>query len=197
MTTLDEAFWRLLLLDARTHVGWKAEPIDDATLRRLYELVRMAPTGANSQPLRIAFVKSAAAKERLRPALDAGNVDKTMAAPVTAILAWDSRFFDEMHKLVPHRPDMGKRLGERPVADRERAGTQSAYLQAGYFILAARGLGLDCGPMGGFDPAKVDAEFFADGRWRSLLLVNLGHGDPTKLRPRAPRLEFEEACRVE
>lgn len=196
MPVLDDAVWRQLFLDARTHGNWLDQPLDDQVLRRLYELVRMGPTSSNSQPLRLVFVTTAAAKERLRPALDAGNVEKTMRAPATAIVAWDTGFFEKMARLAPHRPDAGQRLGALPPDVRQAMAVQSATLQAGYLVVAARGLGLDCGPMGGFDEERVDAEFFPDGQWKSLLLVNLGHGDPARLHPRAPRLDFDEACRV-
>ena len=196
MLALDDTAWRLLFLDARTHNGWLDRPVEDVVLRRLYELVRMGPTASNSQPLRLVFVKSSAAKQRLRPALDAGNVEKTMRAPVTAIVGYDNEFYEKMAKLVPHRPDMGKRLAALEPEVRRRMALQSATLQGGYLIIAARGLGLDCGPMAGFDADRVDAEFFPDGKWKSMFLLNLGYGDAAKLRPRAPRLEFEEACRV-
>jgi 3-hydroxypropanoate dehydrogenase len=133
----------------------------------------------------------------VRPALDAGNVEQTMNAPATAIVAYDTRFFEEMPKLAPTRPDIGARFASAPDAVRERLAFQGGTLQGGYLMLAARALGLDCGPMGGFDRAKVDAAFFPDGRWKSNFLVNLGYGDPAHLRPRAPRLEFDEACRIE
>jgi 3-hydroxypropanoate dehydrogenase len=197
MTVLDDAALGLLFLDARTHRRWVDRPVDDALLRRVYELARWPPTSANSQPMRVVFVRSAEAKERLRPALDAGNVEQTMRAPATAIVAYDTRFFDQMAKLAPTRPDIGTRFASAPEAVRDRLAFQGGTLQGGYFILAARGLGLDCGPMGGFDRAKVDAEFFPDGQWKSNFLVNLGYGDPEALRPRAPRLEFEDACRIE
>ena len=196
MKHLDDTVWRQLLLDARTHNGWSGEPLDDAVLRRLYELARMGPTAMNSQPVRLVFVKSTEAKERLRPALAAGNVDKTMAAPVTAIVAYDTEFYGKMEKLVPHAPDAGRRIGGMDAESRRRMALLSATLQGGYIILAARGLGLDCGPMGGFDADKVDAEFFPDHIWKSIFLLNLGHGDPAKLHPRAPRLDFDEACRI-
>ena len=196
MTILDEAAWRLLLVDAQTHYHWLDEPVDDAVLRRLYELARMAPTAMNCQPVRLVFVKSREAKERLRPALAPGNVDKTMAAPVTAIVAYDTHFYTHLKKLVPHMPGADQQIaGMKPEAQTHMA-TLSATLQGGYIILAARGLGLDCGPMAGFDAAKVDAEFFPDGRCRSIFLLNLGHGDHAKLYPRAPRLDFDEACRI-
>ncbi|MDY0003244.1 MAG: malonic semialdehyde reductase [Polyangia bacterium] len=196
MNPLEDDAWRLLLLDARTHNGWSPQPIEDALLHRLYELVRMGPTAMNSQPVRLLFVKSPEAKERLRPALASGNVDKTMAAPVTVIVAYDSEFYDKMSRLVPHAPDAGRRIGGMDADGRRRMALLSATLQGGYIILAARGLGLDCGPMAGFDANKVDAEFFADGKWKSIFLLNLGRGDPAKLRPRAPRLDFDEACRI-
>jgi 3-hydroxypropanoate dehydrogenase len=193
---LDENALRQLLLDARTHNGWIDRPVEDALLRRLYDLVRMGPTAMNCQPVRLVFVKSPEAKQRLRPALSPGNVDKTMAAPATAIVAWDTRFFEMMGKLVPHMPGAGAGIGAMPPEARQRMGTLSASLQGGYLILAARSLGLDCGPMGGFDAARVDADFFPDGRHKSMFLVNLGYGDAAKLRPRAPRLDFDEACSI-
>lgn len=184
---------RQLFLDARTHNGWKPGDIDEATLQKLYELTRMPPTAANCQPGRFVFVKSAAAKARLKPALSAGNVEKTMAAPATAICAYDLRFADRMSKLFPVAPSIFDGLdGEALISTL----TQNGSLQCAYLILAARALGLDCGPMGGFDRAKVDAAFFEGTSWRSILLVNLGSGDESKLYPRNPRLSFDEACRI-
>jgi 3-hydroxypropanoate dehydrogenase len=195
-TAIDDDL-RLLFLDAHTHSAWLDQPVDDAILERLYALARMPPTSGNSQPMRLLFVKSRAAKERLRPALSAGNVDKTMSAPVTAIVGWDTAFYEHAGKLFPQSAGQRDRLAGMPEAARERLALVSGCLQGGYLILAARALGLDCGPMGGFDNAKVDAEFFPDGRWRSIFLLNLGHGDPAKVRPRNPRLDFAEACRIE
>lgn len=197
MTTSREEEIELLFTAARTHSAWLDRPVPNDLLERLYALVRMGPTGGNAQPLRVVFVKSPEARERLRPALMPGNVDKTMSAPVTAIIAFDARYYDKLPQLFPARPEMRDHIAGMPEALRERLGTHSALLQAGYLILAARALGLDCGPMGGFDPAVVDGAFFPDGGWRSLLLVNLGYGDRDKLFPRLPRLSFEEACRVE
>ena len=197
MPVLDAAALRLMFLDARTHRHWLERPVEDALLGRVYDLARWPPTSANSSPMRVVFVKSAAAKERLRPALDAGNVEQTMSAPVTAIVAHDLHFFEMMSKLAPARPEMGARFAAAPEAVRERLAVLGGSLQGGYLMLAARALGLDCGPMGGFDRAKVDAAFFPDGRWKSNFLVNLGYGDPSMLRPRAPRLDFDEACRIE
>lgn len=193
---LDAHSWNLLLGDARTHRAWHDRPVDAATLQRLYDLLKLAPTAMNNQPLRIVFVQSAAAKERLRPALDAGNVAKTMSAPVTAILAFDGAFASHLGKLAPHAPQAAAAAAAEPLADREATARTNALLQAGYFILTARGLGLDCGPMGGFDAAAVDAAFLAGTPWRAMLLVNLGHGDASQLYPRAPRLDFDEACRI-
>jgi 3-hydroxypropanoate dehydrogenase len=194
---LDAAALDQLFLAARTYNGFSARPVEDATLREMYELARMAPTSANSQPGRVLFVRSPAAKEKLRPALSAGNVDKTMAAPVTAVVAYDLQFHAQMSKLFPARPEMGKALAALPEAARDFMLLQNGSLQAAYLIMAARALGLDCGPMGGFDRAKVDAAFFSELPWRSIVLINLGYGDPSKLFPRNPRLTFEEACRVE
>lgn len=197
MSTARDEEIALLFNDARTHHVWLDRPVDDDLLRRAYELARMGPTGGNSHPLRVLFVKSRAAKERLRPALMPLNVDKTMAAPVTAILAYDSEFYEKLPQLFPARPELRDRMAGLPAEARDRQAYQSATLEAGYLILAARALGLDCGPMGGFDTAQVDAAFFADGKWRSTLLLNIGYGDPQKLHPRLPRLEFSEACRIE
>ncbi len=196
---LSESGRDLLFREARTHRAWIEQPVSDETLRELYGLMKYGPTSANTCPGRVLFVRTREAKERLRPALSPGNVDKTMAAPVTAILAYDLCFFEKMRKLAPTRPNAGERFGSPPefVA---RMALQGGTLEAGYFILAARSVGLDCGPMGGFDNAKVDAEFFAPGTafeyWRSNILCNLGHGDASKLSLRDPRLDFDEACAV-
>ena len=197
MAVLDDEALRLLFFNARTHRAWLDRPVDDALLSRIYELGRWPPTSGNCEPMRLVFVKSHEAKAKLRPALDTGNVDQTMSAPVTAIVAYDTRFFDEMPKLTPQRPEMGARFAGAPEAVRERLAFQNGSLQGGYLILAARALGLDCGPMGGFDRAKVDAAFFPDGRWKSNFLLNIGYGNSATLRPRAPRLDFDEACQIE
>jgi 3-hydroxypropanoate dehydrogenase len=194
---LDEQSLDRLFRQARTHASWLDQPVTDAQLHEIYELMKWAPTSSNTSPGRIVFVRSREAKERLRPALSAGNVDKTMAAPVTAILAYDLQFYEKMPKLLPQRPERRESFARSPEAA-ERIAVQNGTLQAGYFILAARALGFDCGPMGGFDNVKVDATFFAPGTphesYRSNILCNLGYGDPAKLLPRNPRLDFEEAC---
>jgi 3-hydroxypropanoate dehydrogenase len=181
----------LLFRNARTHHSWADEPVPDAVLQQAYALARMAPTSANSSPMRIAFVRSPEAKERLRPALSRGNLEKTMKAPVTAIIAYDMAFYDQLPRLFSAEA-RGWFAGS-PEAIRTAA-FRNGSLQGAYFIIAARGMGLDCGPMSGFDNAKVDAEFFPDGKWKSNFLINLGYGDGHKLRPRNPRLSFAEAC---
>jgi 3-hydroxypropanoate dehydrogenase len=186
-----------LFLSARTHIAWTDRSVDDALLRRLYDVARMAPTSANTQPARFVFVKSAEAKSRLRPALSPGNVEKTMQAPATAIVAYDPMFYENVPKLFPARPEMKTSFSNMQPQVRDFFLVQNGSLQAAYLILAARALGLDCGPMGGFDRAKVDEAFFSEKPWKSILLINLGYGDRTKLFPRNPRLDFDEACRIE
>jgi len=179
---------------ARTHRAWSARPVTDETLHAVYELMKWGPTSSNCCPARIAFVRSPEAKERLRPALDAGNVAQTMAAPATAIVAYDLEFHDKLPLLVPHRDARSGFVG-KPELIRTTA-QQSGTLQGAYLIIAARALGLDCGPMGGFDNARVDATFFPQGTVKSNFLCNLGYGDPAKLHGRAPRLAFDDACRI-
>jgi 3-hydroxypropanoate dehydrogenase len=198
VTTASEEDIKLLFLDARTHSVWVDRPVDDQLLRRIYELARMPPTGANSQPLRVVFVRSRAAKEKLRPALSPGNVDKTMNAPATAIVAYDTEFYEKLPVLGAGRgEEMRAKVAGLPAEVRARLAYQGSSLQGGYLILAARALGLDCGPMGGFDNAQVDAAFFPDGKWKSNFLINLGYGDGERVHPRNPRLTFDEACRIE
>ncbi len=183
-----------LFRQARTHRAWLSRRVPVAMLREVYELARMGPTSANSSPARFVFLESEAAKARLVPALAPGNVEKTKAAPVTVIVAWDSEFYEKLPQLSPHGDMRSYFAGNQPLID--ETALRNSSLQGGYFILAARSLGLDCGPMSGFDAAKVNAEFFPDGKWKVNFLCNLGYGDHSKLYPRDPRLEFEEACRV-
>jgi 3-hydroxypropanoate dehydrogenase len=185
----------LIFRQARTHNVWLEKPVDDELLRRVYHLAKMGPTSANMCPLRVVFVKSREAKEKLRPCLDAGNVDKTMSAPVTALLGMDVRFYEELPKLFPHA-DAKPWFKNLPENVLETLALRNSSLQGAYFMLAARSLGLDCGPMSGFDNAKADAAFFAGTSVKSNFLCNLGHGDASKLFPRSPRLGFEEACRI-
>jgi len=190
---LDEKALDLILLKARTQNGWLPTPVTDAELRAIYQIMRSGPTSANSCPARILFVRNPEAKARLIPALSPGNVDKTRAAPVTAIIGYDTRFYELLPKLFPHRPEM-KNPYEANAKLAETVAFRNGTLQGAYFMIAARAVGLDVGGMSGFDNAKVDAEFFPDGRVKSNFLCNVGHGDPTKVMAKLPRLEFEEAC---
>lgn len=183
-----------LFLSARTHNAWLDRPVDDALLRRLYEICRMGPTSANCSPMRVVFVTSPDAKEKLRPALSQGNLAKTMAAPATAIIAYDMRFYEHLPKLFPHTDARPWFEGKDEVI--AQTAFRNGSLQGAYLMLAARALGLDCGPMSGFDNATVDAAFFPDGRFRSNFLCNLGYGDDGALFPRSPRFAFDEACTI-
>jgi 3-hydroxypropanoate dehydrogenase len=177
---------------ARTYRTWREEPVGDDTLHALYELMKWGPTSSNCCPARFVFVKSPAAKKRLRPALDAGNVTQTMAAPATAIVAYDLEFYEKLPRLAPHVDARSAFVGNAELT--RTTALRNGSLQGAYMIIAARALGLDCGPMSGFDNAKVDAAFFPGSAWKSNFLCNLGYGDPAKLHPRAPRLAFDEAC---
>ncbi|MFZ4756613.1 MAG: malonic semialdehyde reductase [Burkholderiaceae bacterium] len=184
-----------LFNSARTQNGWLPTPVTDDELRAVYDLLKMAPTSANTQPARFVFLRTPAAKERLRPALSPGNLDKTMSAPVVAIVAYDLEFHEHIPKVFPHNPGMKTGFdGAEKLAVRDRFAFRNGSLQGAYLILAARAVGLDCGPMSGFDNAKVDAEFFPDGRFKSNFLCNLGHGDPAKVMQRLPRFAFDEVC---
>src|SRR5579862_783102 len=185
----------LLFRRARSHSVWLDKPVDDGLLKQVYELMKFGPTSANMCPLRIMFVKSPEAKERLRPALDPGNVTKVMTAPVTVILGMEIHFYDKLPQLFPH-VDARAWFKDLPENVLEYIALRNSSLQGAYFMLAARALGLDCGPMSGFDNAKVDAAFFAGTTVKSNFLCNLGHGDATKVHPRNPRLSFEEACQI-
>lgn len=179
---------------ARTHSAWLDTPVDAGILKQIYDLTKMAPTSANCQPLRVVFVTSPEAKEKLKPCLDGGNVEKTMKAPVVAILGMDMAFYEQLPKLFPHADARSWFAGnEKKIYD---TAFRNSSLQGGYFILAARALGLDCGPMSGFDNAKVDAAFFAGTTITSNFLVNLGHGDDSTLHPRSPRPDFNDFCRI-
>jgi 3-hydroxypropanoate dehydrogenase len=192
--TLDGAALDLLFREARTHNGWLDKPVDDDLLRRVWDLARMGPTSANCSPARILFIKSGAAKERLRPALSAGNLEKTMAAPATAVIGYDLDFPEHLPRLFPHDDAKSWFTGNEALI--QTTAFRNGTLQGAYFIIAARALGLDCGPMSGFDNAKVDAAFFAGTRVTSNFLCNLGYGDPAKLFERSPRFTFDEACKV-
>ncbi|MFS2224891.1 malonic semialdehyde reductase [Pantoea sp. B65] len=182
----------ILFTSARTHNSWLNKPVSDTQLAEIYQLVRMGPTSANCSPARFLFVRSAEGKEKLRPTLSSGNLEKTMAAPVTAIVAWDPLFYDALPTLFPHA-DARSWFTSSPELAEETAFRNSS-LQAAYLISACRALGLDTGPMSGFDRAKVDAAFFADSGWKSNLLINIGYGDSSKVYGRLPRLDFTDAC---
>jgi len=185
----------LLFRAARTHNVWLDQPVDDALLRQVYDLAKLGPTSANMCPMRVVFVKSKAGKEKLKPALDPGNVDKTMRAPVTAVIGMDIHFYEKLPTLFPHA-DAKAWFKDLPESLLEYIALRNSSLQGAYFMLAARALGLDCGPMSGFNNQKVDEAFFAGTTVKSNFLCNLGHGDASRLYPRSPRLSFEEACEV-
>ena len=184
-----------LFLTARTQNKWLPGDISDATLTRLYDLLKMAPTSANCSPGRFVFVKSAAAKEKLLPALSKNNVDKTMTASVTVIVATDKLFYDYLPKLFPHA-DAKSWFTSSPAMAQE-TGFRNSTLQGAYLMMAARAIGLDCGAMSGFDPKLVNEAFFAGSSWTANFLVNLGHGDASGVFARSPRLDFSEACRID
>lgn len=192
MKALDDAALALLFTEARSHNGWRPEPVSDALLEQVYTLARTGPTSANCSPGRFVFVRTPEGKARLAPALSKGNLEKTMNAPVTVIAAWDSAFYDKLPTLFPHADARSWFTGSVEAA-RETA-FRNATLQAAYLLLAARALGLDAGPMSGFDRARIDAAFFTGTPWTTNFLINLGHGDPAKLFGRLPRLDFSQAC---
>lgn len=181
-----------LFTEARTHYTWRPDPVTDDELRRLYDLIRFGPTSANSSPARFLFLRTPEAKERLRPALSTGNVDKTLTAPVVTIVAHDPAFFEHLPTLFPHADARAWFAGNEALA--ADTAFRNGTLQGAYLIMAARAIGLDTGPMSGFDNARVDEIFLADRGWKSNFLLNLGHGEPSGLFPRAPRLDFDEAC---
>ncbi|MFA5900797.1 MAG: malonic semialdehyde reductase [Hyphomicrobium sp.] len=194
MPHADDAALRQGFLDARTHNAWQAKEVPDTMLRRLIEVVQMGPTSANCEPARYVFVKSAEAKAKLKPLLSEGNREKTMQAPVCAIIGYDMEFYEQLSKTFPHK-DMRSAFVGNPEKILDAAFRNSS-LQGAYLIIAARLLGLDCGPMSGFDAAGVDAAFFAGTAYRSNFLCNLGYGDPSKLMPRLPRLDFDEVAQI-
>jgi 3-hydroxypropanoate dehydrogenase len=206
-TVLKDEALDLIFREARTHSAWLDKPVTDELLAQLYDLMKWGPTSANGSPARLVFLRTKQAKERLRPALSPGNIEKTMTAPVTAIIAYDLLFFEKLPKLFPHSPGMRNLFAQNPQLVEDTARRNSS-LQGAYLIIAARALGLDCGPMSGFDNAKLDEEFFGAGKEcqgceqeffpaghvKSNFLCNIGYGDESKLFPRAPRLAFSEAC---
>ncbi|MBI3541866.1 MAG: malonic semialdehyde reductase [Deltaproteobacteria bacterium] len=194
MATLSKDALDQLFYKARTHSDWLDKPVSDETLRAIHDLMKWPPTSANCSPARIVFVKSKAAKEKLLACVSPGNLEKTKNAPVTAIIAEDMKFYDKLPKLFPHTDARSWFAGNEPLI--EKTAFRNGTLQGAYLMLAARALGVDCGPMSGFDNAKLDAAFFAGTSVRSNFLCNLGYGNPEKLFPRSPRLDFEEACSI-
>jgi 3-hydroxypropanoate dehydrogenase len=192
---LDDRALDLIFREARTHKGWQPKPVSDETLRRLYDIMKWGPTSANCSPARILFLRSKEAKERLRPALGKVNIEQTMAAPVTALIGHDLGFYELLPRLYPHDQTARSWFAGKDEVIRSTA-FRNGTLQGAYLIIAARAVGLDCGPMSGFDNAKADAEFFSGTQVKSNFLCNLGYGDPAKLDPRSPRLGFDEACKV-
>lgn len=203
---LNDDAMNVLFRAARTHNAWLDRRVGDDTLRQLYDLMKWGPTSANSSPARVLFLRTPQAKARLLPALSPGNVEKTRTAPVTAIIAYDLHFYDKLPRLFPHNPSMREAFANAPQLI-EATARRNSSLQGAYLIIAARAVGLDAGPMSGFDAAKVDEEFFGTdkcetceeeffprGHVRTNFLCNLGYGNPAHLFPRSPRLDFEEAC---
>jgi len=192
--SLDNTALDALFRTARTQNKWTDQAVTDDELKAIFDLAKMAPTSANSSPARFVFVRSAEAKEKLKPALSAGNLEKTMTAPVTVIVAFDPKFYDQLPKLFPHADARAWFAGNEALA--LETAQRNSTLQGAYIIMAARALGIDSGAMSGFDKAAVDAAFFADSGFKSNFLINLGHGDASGLFPRSPRFEFDEACSI-
>lgn len=194
LPSLDEHALAQLFLEARTHNAWQSREVSEQTLRKLYDMVKMGPTSANCSPARFVFVRSTAGKDKLLPCVSSGNADKTATAPCTVIVAYDKRFYDQLPTLFPHTDARSWFTGSEAFA--EQTALRNSSMQAGYLILAARAMGLDTGPMSGFDPKAVDDAFFAGTDWTVNLLINLGYGDTAGVKPRLPRLDFEDACQL-
>lgn len=191
---LDEINLDTLFREARTHSEWQSRPVSDELLYQIFDLLKWAPTSANSSPARFVFVRSVEAKQRLMPAIAPGNMEKTKAAPVTVIVAHDTEFYEKLPTLFPHADARSWFAGNQSLI--ETTAFRNGTLQGAYLIMAARSLGLDAGPMSGFDNAKVDQTFFPEGKIKSNFLINLGYGNKSKLFPRSPRLSFEEAAQI-
>ncbi|WP_251978273.1 malonic semialdehyde reductase [Salinicola avicenniae] len=194
LPSLDDQALAQLFLEARTHNAWEDREVSEETLRRLYDLVKMGPTSANCCPARFVFVRTTAGKDKLLPCVSAGNADKTATAPCTVIVAYDQRFYDQLPTLFPHTDARSWFTGSEAFA--EQTALRNSSLQAGYLILAARAVGLDTGPMSGFDANAIDEAFFAGTTWRVNLLINLGYGEASSVKPRLPRLDFDDACQL-
>jgi 3-hydroxypropanoate dehydrogenase len=191
---LDDGALAALFTEARAFTRWQDRPVSEAVIERSLELAQFGPTSGNCEPMRLVLVKSPAGKERLLPCVSSGNYEKVRTAPVTAIVAYDREFYEHLPRLYPHTDARGWFTSNEALA--LETAFRNSSLQGAYLILALRAHGLDCGPMSGFDNAKVDAEFFPDGTVKSNFLINIGHGDPTKLFDRSPRWEFDEVCKI-
>ena len=192
---MDNTFLDPLFFQARTYYAWLPKPVLEEQLHAIYDILKWGPTSANGCPMRILFLQTEEAKARLLPALAPQNVEKSRTAPVVALISYDMEFYEKLPQLFPHA-DARSWFAGKPEAFITEAALRNGTLQGAYFIIAARAIGLDCGPMSGFDADKVNAEFFPDGKWKINFVCNLGYGDPSQLYPRLPRLEFEEACKV-
>ncbi|SFV88059.1 Predicted reductase RutE in novel pyrimidine catabolism pathway [hydrothermal vent metagenome] len=191
---LDKNTMDILFTKARSYNAWLDKNIADEQIHQLYDLMKFGPTAANTCPARITFVRSNEAKAKLKPHLDEGNVDKAMSAPAVAIISYDTEFYEKLDKLFPHTDAKSWYAGK---PDKIKAvGSMNATLQGAYFMLAARSIGLDCGPMGGFNADTLDDAFFPDGNTKSLFICGIGYGDSRKIFPRSPRLDFDEACKI-
>ncbi|PIR32370.1 MAG: malonic semialdehyde reductase [Alphaproteobacteria bacterium CG11_big_fil_rev_8_21_14_0_20_44_7] len=194
MTEINQQALDVIFNDARTHSAWLEKDVPDELLQKAYDLAKIAPTSANCQPMRIVFVKSDEAKARLKPHLAEGNVEKTMQAPVCAIIAHDMEFYNELPWLFPHADAKSWFEGNEEAI--KQTAFRNGSLQGAYFILACRAVGLDCGPMSGFNNDGVDAEFLDGTKWKSNFLINIGYGDSSKLHPRSPRPDFNKFCKI-
>lgn len=193
-TALTDESLDILFREARSHNAWQDKPLSDDLLKQLYDLMKMGPTSANSCPARFVFIKSVEAKQKLKACLDEGNVKKSISAPVVAIIGMDLEFYEKLPKLFPHTDARGWYVGKTEKI--QQTAFRNSSLQGAYLIMAARSLGLDCGPMSGFDSAKLDAAFFPDGKVKSNFICAIGYGDPAGLYPRGPRLDFNEAAEI-
>ncbi|MEY3220922.1 MAG: hypothetical protein RIT27_2279 [Pseudomonadota bacterium] len=194
METLENNALEQLFLNARTHNGWQDKAVSEELLKKLYDLLKFAPTSANASPARFLFLTSKESKEKLKPFLLEGNIEKTLQAPVTVIIGYDVTFYEQLPFLFPHTDAKAWFIGNEALI--EETAFRNSSLQGGYLIMAARALGLDCGPMSGFDKEKVNTAFFPEGNIKVNFLCNLGYGDVEKLFPRSPRLSFEQTCRI-
>ncbi len=191
---LNQSALETLFINARSHNGWQDKPVTTAQLQQIFDLMKWGPTSANCSPARVVFVQSAEQKERLVACVMEGNVAKVKAAPVTAIIGMDMAFYEKLPQLFPHADARAWFVGNQALI--ESTAFRNSTLQGAYLMMAARSIGLDCGPMSGFDPEKVNAAFFADSTVKVNFICSLGYGDPTKLFGRSPRMAFDEACKI-